>query len=151
MTDDTIRPKLNISSHTIEPKDDEQWGKLVKTWATGKDYVNNGKNYPRPDTKPDPLAEFNRQTTDAGAGLELPDYVKSILIIQATKDVLVIKLPPKAMIEESEKFLANNDYTLPKFYGPVFGKPPEPGIKDPAERLRLHAMRIGDYTIRLCT
>ena len=28
----------------------EQWGKLVKTWATGKDYVKNGNKYPRPSS-----------------------------------------------------------------------------------------------------
>lgn len=150
MRDKTTKRK--VSASTIDPGDDEQWGKLVKTWATGTDYIKNKYAYPRPDTKPDPITEFNEQVKHCGADFELPPYIKSIVFIQPTKDVLIIKLPPKEMILESEKFLKDpgNDYGLPRFYGPIFGKPSKPGIKDIKERLRLHAMRIGDYTIRIC-
>jgi hypothetical protein len=118
----------------------------VKTWATGRNYLGDGKTYPRPTT----LAEFKQQCIDAQVGVTIPDYITSIVVAQASKEVMFIKLPPKEMIEDSEKTLATEPYTLPPFYKNVFGTDPNIGTALDA-KLTFHAFRIGDYTISICT
>jgi len=127
--------------------DDVKWGKLVKTWATGKNYLGDGKTYPRPTT----LDEFKQQCVDAQLGITIPAQITSIVIAQASKEVMFIKLPPKEMIEDSETMLAGaGSYPLPSFYKDVFGTDPVIG-NTLDEKLRFHALRVGDYTIGLCT
>lgn len=123
---------------------DTRWGLLVKTWATGKNYLNDGMVYPHPTT----LDEFKVQCMNAGVALTLPlpDYIKSIMVVQASKEVLLLKLPPKEMVIDSEDTLQTQPYDLPPIYKAVFGN--DPVI---ADKMKFHAERIGDYTIRLCT
>ena len=62
-----------------------------------------------------------------------------------------VRLPPKVMIADSEALLdePGATYPLPPFYKRLFN-----GI-DPVipeeEKLRVHAERIGDYTISVCS
>ena len=48
----------------------EQWGKLVKTWATGKDYIRNGQQYPKPSS----IAELKQQCAWAGVDAVIPAH-----------------------------------------------------------------------------
>ena len=52
----------------------EQWGKLVKTWATGKDYVKNGQKYPKPSS----IAELKQQCAWVGVDANIPAHYNKI-------------------------------------------------------------------------
>jgi hypothetical protein len=120
----------------------ELWGKLVKTWATGKNYLDDGRNYPIPRD----LEEFKTQCADAQVGLTLPKRVTGIIVTQPSEEVLLLRLPPKKLIEESEEALKTEPYSLPDFYVTIFGGN-QPVV---ANKLLLHAQRIGDYTMANC-
>ncbi len=61
-----------------------------------------------------------------------------------------MKLPPKVMIEDSEAMLSEpgSTYPIPPFYKRLFNGA-DPVIPE-SEKFKVHAERIGDYTISLC-
>lgn len=132
----------------IEPvriKDFEKWGKLVKTWATGRNYFDDGNHYPVPLS----LNEFNAQLKTAGVEARIPERIKAVQFVQANLETLLIRLPPGDAIRDSEEqFEYGTSYFLPAFYSRVFGNH-QPYIPD-ADKLKFHAERIGDYTISNC-
>ena len=126
------------------------WGKLVKTWATGKSYFENDFPPITIDKLPIPrtLDELKAQTLLVGAGVTIPANVVGLAIVQYTPDTMVIRLPPKARIEATEKNLSEPgliEYDLPDFYADFINRP-----LDVKERLEMHACRIGDYTMSMC-
>ena len=56
------------------------------------------------------------------------------------------------MIENSEQLIiAGSDYELPEFYERIFGGKVKPGeVATALQRIRLHAERVGEYTINTC-
>jgi len=156
------RPRINVS-------DNEKWGRLVKTWATGKNYVDhtvtdatpfpttveNPPKYPKPTSFKDMVA----QCTKAGVTLFFEDGVNNppisenepmgLILLQATSDTAVLRLPAKEKIEESEQNLLLRDYTLPQFYTRVFGSAPQMQ-GTPTKKMILHFERVGEYTINTC-
>ena len=83
-----------------------------------------------------------------GAGVAIPANVVGLAIVQYTPDTMVIRLPPKARIEATEKNLSQPGpipYDLPDFYADFINRP-----LDVKERLEMHACRIGDYTMSMC-
>lgn len=131
--------RLQITNH-------ERWGNLVKTWATGKNYLDDDNTYPLPTT----VEEFKEQLAKAQVFATVPDRFKHIQFVSSDQETILVKLPPKVMIEDSESLLnqPGSSYPLPPFYKRLFN-----GI-DPVipeeEKFRVHAERIGDYTISLC-
>jgi hypothetical protein len=125
------------------------WGNLVKTWATGTDHVGDGKDYLKPPTT---ITELKDQLTKAGAGPIVPDRYKKLTIVQSTADTLVITLPEAKPLIAAENDIKNLGlgYAPAPFYMDKFQAQP----RDPAEpvegKLLIHAMSIGDYTIRNC-
>jgi hypothetical protein len=140
----------------LEITDYAQLGKLTKTWALKKDRVNNGHTYlPKPKTIEafcDMLVKAE-VTTAAACKAWLDSFegsMKSIRFVQSTEATLVIRLPMARMVKESEEALKNGwYYKIPGFYSKDFfgGAPEKPDMTDPS---RLHAERIGDYTIAQC-
>jgi hypothetical protein len=122
----------------------EQWGKLVKTWATGKDYVKNGHKYPRPSS----IDELKEQCALAAVDAVIPDHYKYIKYAEGDVDTVVIRLPNPTMLADSEAILetAGSEYLLPRFYRAIFQNAPAV-IPD---KLKLHAERIGDYSMSNC-
>jgi len=110
------------------------FGEKVKAWAKGNDPI------------PQDLAEFASQLAAANVGATIPARYKAIKFIAQVDDVLVIKLPPKSLIADSEERLSQptGDYPMPPVYEQVFQS--KPTIKD---KLGFHAERIADYTISL--
>src|SRR5947207_15632877 len=98
--------------------DYQAWGNLVKTWATGVDHINNGSSYPRPQS----LAELVAQCAACNVGLTVPARIPSLTLVQGDENTLVVKLPAKAMVLDSETELAKpgTTYSLPSFYQRVF-------------------------------
>jgi hypothetical protein len=132
---------------TLEISDDILWGKLVKSWATGKNYVTqNGPPFPIPRT----LKELQDIANSLDLTISFPDGMVGLAIIQYSPQTAVIKLPPKAMVEETEARLREPGatYPMPRFYD-VFYEKPLPAMSQD-KLLDLHAARIGDYSIRNC-
>jgi hypothetical protein len=160
------RPRINVTDHVV-------WGRLVKTWATGKNYIDHvvSNEAPVPTTvekppkfpKPNSFEDFVAQCKAVGVGLFFDDRVNNLpvqgnegmgfLLLQANSDTAVLRLPAKDKIEESEdRFLNQGEkYTLPPFYTRVFGTVPKDSETDSNERKAvLHAERVGEYTINTC-
>lgn len=127
-----------------------RWGKLIKTWATGKSYFANDPN-PVPIKElpvPRTLQELKDQAKLVGANIKLPPNVTGLAVVQYSADTLVIRLPPKERIEAMEKVLSKDGssaYDFPPFYGQFLNR-----TLTSDERLEAHACRIGDYTISMC-
>ena len=125
----------------------ERWGNLVKTWSTGKNYLEDENEYPIPET----VDEFKEQLAKAQVFATVPERFKNIQFVSSDQETILVRLPPKVMIADSEDLLNSPGatYPLPPFYKRLFN-----GI-DPVipeeERLRVHAERIGDYTISVCS
>jgi hypothetical protein len=131
---------------SMVPVNYENWGKLVKTWATGKDYIQNGHQYPVPQT----LDEVKRQLAAANTGLTLPKRIQKLQVVVGRSDTLLLRLPPHDLVKASEKRLKKKDYVLPPFYSDHFqGASPAP-LPDKEARMKFHAKRIGDYSIAHC-
>jgi hypothetical protein len=131
--------RLQITNH-------ERWGKLVKTWSTGKNYLDDENEYPVPET----VEQFKEQLAKAQVFATVPERFKHIQFVTSDQETLLLKLPPKVMIEDSEAMLSEqgSTYPIPPFYKRLFN-----GI-DPVipedEKFKVHAERIGDYTISNC-
>lgn len=127
-----------------------QWGKLVKTWATGKSYFLND-NPPIPVERlpiPRSLEELKTQASLVRADLKIvpPDGVNGLTVVQYSADTLVIRLPPKERIEAMEEELRGSErYPFRDYIANFLGRD-----LTPAERLDAHACRVGDYTISFC-
>jgi hypothetical protein len=128
------------------------WGRLVKTWATGEDHVKDGNQYPRPTN----LEEFKRQIDQAKCGLTVPKEVTKFRLIQGDYDTLVVRLPPGEMVKASEERIAKLGshpggarYPLPPFYLEAWDNHP-PKTFDKDELLAFNDERVGEYTINNC-
>jgi hypothetical protein len=131
--------RLRVTNHEV-------WGKLVKTWATGVNYLEDGNEYPLPKT----IKEFKQQLATAQCFANVPEWAKTIRFDLPDAGEIVVRLPPKEMIEAAETALtqAGGSYPIPDFYKRIF-KGMDPVVPD-ADRLKVHAERIGDYTIGSC-
>lgn len=159
-------PRINVT-------DSEAWGKLVKTWATGKNYVDHEATEDKPvpieaDTslkypKPTCFADFVSQAIKAKVGLVFEDGQDTpvtgeeaigFVLLQATSDTSVLRLPAKEKIEESEgKLLGGERYLLPDFYARIFDRPAgvvDGRVSTKLQIMQLHAERVGEYTINTC-
>jgi hypothetical protein len=131
----------------LEISDEILWGKLVKSWATGKNHI--APSRPAPPI-PRTLPELFAQADDIGLRISFPDSMVALQIVQYSPETAVIKLPPMSMVEDTETDLATTDarYPMPQYYEQFF-RAPLPKMNE-TELLDLHAARIGDYSVRNC-
>jgi len=128
-----------------------KWGKLVKTWATGRSYFEDETSPITIDKLPVPhsMQELRDQMALVGAGaLAPPASVVGLAIVRYAADTMVVRLPPKERIEAMEATLerpGNTAYNFPTFYADFGDRP-----LNVKERLDVHACRIGDYTMSMC-
>jgi hypothetical protein len=128
------------------------WGKIVKSWATRTDYVGDGTSkdylqYPRD------IDELKRQLGKAGVGVILPDRYKKVTVVQSTEDTLVIAIPEERPLLEAESKLKEPNaagYAAPDFYKDKFKAKDRDAAEPVDQKLLVHAMSIGEYTIRNC-
>lgn len=135
--------------------DYEALGLLVKTWATGEIRLDRpGKFLPVPAT----IAEFTTMLVQAGATTQaavdewlasFEGTMRKISFVQSTPEELVIRLPMRQMLLDTEKQLETPGfyYPFPPFYSVDFFAGAPEVITD---QWRSHAERIGDYTIAQC-
>jgi hypothetical protein len=145
-------------------KEYDRWGALIKTWATGKDYITPAiaGQYPTHGQLQDAKAPFNALPNSvesfkavlakAGITIDNPDRLSTISFIKLESDgSLVVRLPTVEMIKGAEAaLLANPPYGLPGFYSAMFKDNPAEKPKDPQGMMMDHASRIGDYTLSVC-
>jgi hypothetical protein len=132
---------------TLEIDNDILWGKLVKSWATGRNYV-----YPERGAIaiPRTLDDLKQIANEIGLNITFPDGMVGLAVIQYSPQTAVVKLPPKAMVEGTEAKLNQPGaiYPMPRFYEDFFQVPLPALSKE--QLFDLHAARIGDYSIRNC-
>jgi hypothetical protein len=122
-----------------EPRFD-LWGALVKKWAKGE--------APRPNT----VDELVEQCKAAGVNIKVPKryYANPVKFAQADENTVLIRLPPDALLRASEEGLKKDDmtYALPPFYKRIFQNV-NPVIRQ-GDKMKVHAERIGDYSMANC-
>jgi hypothetical protein len=121
------------------------WGRLVKTWATGKSYIPavSVDKLPVPRT----LDDLKAQCLLAGVEITIPAKLTGLAVIQHGPETLALRLPAKAMVEAAEADLdAGAAYMIAHFYEVFCGPLNVPA----AERKNFQACRIGDYSIASC-
>jgi hypothetical protein len=113
-------------------------------------------------------AEFKKLLDAAFVrSVHLPAQYQHVVIVQGSPDTMVVRLPPRDVLEKSEKDIVDNGYgPLPSFYQGLYSLPQSPtpapapaagAAKGPfvptskAARMELHAERIGDYTLNSCS
>jgi hypothetical protein len=141
----------------------DRWGRLIKTWATGRDYMHGEGTAPAPapfHVLPATVEEFKSVIIAAGVDPINADLLTRIDFAPLLgPGHLVIRLARPMMIEASEaelKDAARPNYGLPEFYKDMYV--PAPGgvagvaekTLSEAEKLQAHARRIGDYTLSVC-
>jgi hypothetical protein len=119
----------------IEVADFVEMGRLVAGWATGK------------VKHPENVAELVEQLDGIAV---VPERIKTVEVVQSTLDHLILRLPVREMIEESERHLsdpmANGRYPFPQFYEDFYS----PGFGPVMTPLETLYARVGDYTIAQC-
>lgn len=139
----------------------EALGLLIKTWATNEDRLKiEGKQFL---PKPASIAAFCVMLVDANVtNQEAIDRwlaafggtLNSLSFVQSTPYHLYIRLPMEQMLLEMEQKIQNSiegqtpfDYPLPLFYSHHIFDGVAPNVTEP---MKVHAERIGDYTIAQC-
>ena len=70
---------------------------MRSTWSTGKNYLEDGNEYPIPET----VEEFKEQLAKAQVFMTVPERFKQIQFVPQPPDTIVVRLPPKAMINRA--------------------------------------------------
>jgi hypothetical protein len=124
-------------------------GKLVKSWSTKKPYFWDAHGKPIIYPEPKNMEEFREILRAAGAGADIPSGIKCLKVVHYNAEDLVLRIPPKKLIEDKEKALKKDGgYPLPAFY--LNDPPGADPAATPEQKLEFHAFRIGDYTIAHC-
>jgi hypothetical protein len=163
----------NPQDRRIKTKQSFEMGTLLKTWATGRNYVDNPQ-FPIPGAdngkhpRPTSFKEFVDQCVAAKVTLTYDDGdvatgkldtlvdaadEMGFVMLQGDTSMLVIRLSPKGFIDKSEQaVVAASGYALTEFYKNILVSTAlKPGTDDsPESRMKTHAAAIGDYTIRTC-
>ena len=75
--------RMQVTNH-------ERWGNLVKTWSTGKNYLDDDNEYPIPTT----VEEFKEQLAKAQVFMSVPDRFTKVQFVEQHMDTIVVRLPP---------------------------------------------------------
>ena len=76
----------------------ERWGNLVKTWSTGKNYLEDDNEYPIPET----VDEFKEQLAKAQVFMTVPDRFTQIMGVPAMQYLGNWRLQRAARLLERE-------------------------------------------------
>jgi hypothetical protein len=119
---------MTISRVTIT--DYVGFGKLIAQWATD------------PASRPLDIDAMRRQCKDLA---HIPDRIKTLELVESKLDNLVIKIPPKEMVEESQRIIPGlSTYPVPTYYYQKFMNGASLSNED------FLYCRIADYTIGQC-
>jgi hypothetical protein len=120
-------PRINVLNYRALGQ------KMIK-WATDR------------ESRPETLPEFVREV-DGIIELPLPAWIKGLQFVQSNNETLLIRLPPKEVVEDSLERIAagTGRYPFPNFYEQFIL---EEGEHD---QQAIFEFRVGDYTIAHCT
>jgi hypothetical protein len=103
------------------------------------------------------VAQFTARLTSAKvADVFVPAQYTKVVIVQGSTDTIVVRLPPRDILQASEDDIVANGYgDLPNFYQELYTEPGTTPIgpfppTDRGGEMLLHANRIGDYTMQNC-
>jgi hypothetical protein len=127
--------------------DEDLWAEIVKAWATGKQVLKDERPVPAIPRSPE---ELRQMWCTYRLGPEPDARITRVQHVQPDANTLLIRIPAKELVEEFEAELSATGapYQLPLFYDIFYDK--ELKVPDPARRLELQALRIGDYAIGMC-
>jgi hypothetical protein len=134
----------------IAPASEANWGRLVKTWATGVSHLQGVTidKLPVPRT----IQDIKDQCALPGVqvSITIPASLTGLAVLQHGPETLALRLPAKKMVEAAEAELSAQGatYPLPAFYSTFCG--PLHGVDSPDKKKLLQALRIGDYSIGTC-
>jgi hypothetical protein len=96
-------------------------------------------------------ADFQTRVGNAGVTITtMPANYTNVVIVQGNPQTMVLRLPPIDTLQSSEDDLLNGVvYAVPGFYSTLFGGSPIPPTAPP-DIMKLHANRIGEYTLNVC-
>lgn len=98
------------------------------------------------ETRPENLPQFVA-AVDGMIELPLPSWIKGLQFVQSNTEVLMIRLPPKEVVEDTLERIASGTgkYPFPNFYEQFI-------LQDGDHDQRaIFEFRVGDYTIAHCT
>jgi hypothetical protein len=100
-------------------------------------------------SRPKDLAEFEKQLKGV-VKFPLPKWIKGLQFVQGNLEVLLIRLPPAELMEDTlNTTLSNEPYPLPKeleaFYLKLDALP-----RSKPQKLAMLEVRTADYTIQCC-
>jgi hypothetical protein len=162
------------------------WGKVVKSWATDLDYVNAeftahppakriaaDARWKLPTMAPAPVSAGDPVEIPAAVSLTaaqfvdtlkaagisdtiLPDAVKHVVLVQGNETTMVVRMPPREYLQQSENDLRTDTYAIPEFYNKLFTQPDAPEVHPLMpitypDIMKLHSNRVGEYTLNNCT
>lgn len=137
-------PRINVDSHAA-------WGKLVKSWATGRDYVTfrptaakhvpdePAAGAPVPFPKPTSFKDMVKVCLAHAVGLHFVQTATSqktyctgneaigFVLLQGSPEISILRLPAKEKVHESEAAMVSTggsapaNYPVPSFYEEAFG------------------------------
>ena len=132
--------RMQVTNH-------ERWGNLVKTWSTGKNYLDDDNEYPIPTT----VDEFKEQLAKAQVFMSVPDRFTKVNFVEAAsghhRGTPAARPGDRGFRGEAQP--AGCDLSASPFYKRLFNGM-DPVIPE-AEKFKVHAERIGDYTISYCS
>jgi hypothetical protein len=119
-------PRLNILLH-------RELGKKIIKWAL------------EPESRPKTLPEFLRETQGI-IEQPIPDWIKGLQFVQSNMEVLLIRLPPTELVQDTLDRIAagTGKYPLPDFYEEYLLHGQHQSQQE------LFEYRVGDYTIAHC-
>lgn len=104
--------------------------------------------------------QFLNRLIGAVKNVSLPTECEYVVVVQGDTRTMVVRLPPKEILKASEANITQNGYSEPQtFYQDLYTDPERPPEEprvgpflpnDNADRMRLHANRIGDYSMSNC-
>ena len=72
--------RLQVTNH-------ERWGRLVKTWATGTNYLDDDNDYPLPTT----MDEFKEQLAKAQVFATVPERFTQIKFVSSDQETILVR------------------------------------------------------------
>jgi hypothetical protein len=102
-------------------------------------------------SRPKDLVEFERQLKGI-VKFPLPKWIKGLQFVQGNLEVLLIRLPPAELMQDTLKdALSKEPYPLPKNLGDFYLSLSAKGLpKSRAQKLAMLEVRTADYTIQCC-
>ena len=132
--------RMQVTNH-------ERWGNLVKTWSTGKNYLDDDNEYPIPTT----VDEFKEQLAKAQVFMTVPDRYHQGTVRRAahrTRSWCACRPPWRSPIPKRSSASRARPIRFRRSTS-ACSTGSDPVIPE-ADKFKVHAERIGDYTISFC-